>query len=222
MKLKNLLLVLFIFLSSIVVSQEQPNAIEDTYIVRCNYTQTSLDANAWQSVFIGSPFLRKNISIVYDSTSTSGSMRLAFKNSYGIPDTSTGYYFVGTGIKQWRNRNSDYLWFKGTAIGSFWINVEYTNGPSLEYGGLDRNEVMKLLDTNTYVKKYGAFTKENNLTVIGKVISDTIEGNSNLFLTSTDSTYVLGKTSIMGNNNVYGNETVKGTIKCRYYKNNRK
>lgn len=165
MKIKNLLVVLFLVISSFTFAQENPSPVEDGIIVRCPIGVK----NVWNSVYIGSSAIRKNISLSIDSTVYGKTTKIAFKNSSGFPDTATGYYTLGSGIRQWKNRSSDYLYYKSDTTGAFWVNVEYTNGPSLEYGGLDRNEVINLIqttssDTTTYVPKYGDFTVENTKT----------------------------------------------------------
>lgn len=165
MKIKNLLVVLFLVISSFTFAQENPSPVEDGIVVRCPIGTK----NVWNSVYIGSPTIRKNISLSIDSTVYGKTTKIAFKNSSGFPDTATGYYTLGSGIRQWKNRSSDYLYYKSDTTGAFWVNVEYTNGPSLEYGGLNKNEVINLIqttssDTTTYVPKYGDFTVEDTKT----------------------------------------------------------
>ena len=137
--MKKLLFLLLLLISSFAFSQENPSAVEDGIIKRCPIETKA----TWYSVYIGPIGIRKNITIVSDSTISGRVTKGAFKNSLGQPDTSTGYYMLGK-IKQWKNRNSDYFYYRSDTTGAFWIQIEYINGPSLETGGISLSDLAQL------------------------------------------------------------------------------
>lgn len=137
--MKKLLFLLLLLISSFAFSQENPSAVEDGIIKRCPIETKA----TWYSVYIGPIGIRKNITIVSDSTISGRVTKGAFKNSLGQPDTSTGYYMLGK-IKQWKNRNSDYFYYRSDTTGACWIQIEYINGLSLETGVISLSDLAQL------------------------------------------------------------------------------
>lgn len=156
-------IVLFLLVAFIPLkAQENPAPVEDTRIVRCSIS--SLTKNTWISVYLGPKDIRKNISILIDSVPFGRRTKIAFKNSSDLPDTATGYYLYGN-IKQWRNRNSDYMYIKSDTTGAFWITIENTNGPSLETG-TNTNQILGALSSQAIP---GNITFDGNVTVNGTI-----------------------------------------------------